>query len=195
MTSTIAASLRHIELALYQVVEFDLYDIKATGSVPLLHFKRVRRIRFLIIVQEDAVIPKQITQGSYPRKIFKHFRNDAVVWNVIKFCRLLGYYGDRIMLVDHFLSAIRIENDYSHKKHAIFILNEMILGFAAVGIETDVTLKHQQGNNEYEMNLNLKENDLRSFSFKFKFISYSLDRRDSNYTGPFLVGCFCCTSS
>ncbi|XP_071805333.1 TELO2-interacting protein 1 homolog [Asterias amurensis] len=108
--------LRRLSLALIQILEFDLRDIKIleeTTSGP-----------------DGAAFSMEVYQHCPTRrKYFKHFTDDKIYKAVVQVCHLLGLYGNITLLVDHFLDLFHETS--SHQKQAVLILNEIMLGSIA----------------------------------------------------------------
>jgi hypothetical protein len=85
--------------------------------------------------QSAAVVPRAT---GYPKKIFKYFMDEQAGKNVVTLCRLLGYYGDIMLLFDHFRSALQNKR---HRKQSIFIINEIILGAEAIGLDDELKME------------------------------------------------------
>ena len=68
----------------------------------------------------------QFTASNYPKYQFKHFRDDKVKVAVNEICRVLGYYGNLQLIVDHFLDLFHESKLY--QKQAVYILSEIVMG-------------------------------------------------------------------
>ncbi|KAJ3089598.1 TEL2-interacting protein 1 [Quaeritorhiza haematococci] len=76
----------------------------------------------------------------FPRRYFRYFHEDAVVEAIAHFCRLLGHFGNVPHLFDHFLNFISSEEGpRMFQSQAIWVLNEMSLGMAGIGISQYVS--------------------------------------------------------
>jgi len=138
------ASLDQISLALLQSLEFDIYDIrKVESSQPVLTQAPKDPKEQKPVSENFATTLVVHDSGSlgYPQSTFKYFRDDRVIASMCKICRLLGYYGDLTMLMDHFLSILRDPEAKLYHKQAVFVLNQMVLGTNKSGIEFEVSIK------------------------------------------------------
>ncbi|EHB17970.1 hypothetical protein GW7_01976 [Heterocephalus glaber] len=115
--------------ALIQVLELDVADVK--------------------IVEERSwnsddlsASPKTPTtwQGNQvQRRYFRFFTDERVFLLLRQVCRLLGYYGNLYLLVDHFMELYH--ESVVYRKQATMILNELVTGAAGLEVE-DLQEKH-----------------------------------------------------
>jgi hypothetical protein len=116
---------------LFQILEFDIHDIQRPNEGSSLSL-----LETTTKGMKPAII--HTSESGYPKRIFKHFRQDNVRINVNKICRMLSYYGDQNILFEHFLKIIHNPEAKRNRKQALYILNEMYLGVAGIGIENEI---------------------------------------------------------
>lgn len=154
----IHSSLPHITTSLFQMLEFNLYDVQKVSKEKSTHIQflenpsSVNPIQLTQPLQEEEtkknenVFPMSSTyfyvplEEGYPHKVFKHFINDKIFQYLGKICKLLGYYGETFAVIDHFLSVLKDTNLNKFYKQTIFIINEVILGSHGIGIENEVSV-------------------------------------------------------
>nr|XP_023664522.1 TELO2-interacting protein 1 homolog isoform X2 [Paramormyrops kingsleyae] len=112
-----ATHLQRISKALVQVLELDVTDV---------HIVEERSSSSL--ADTDAVPHETHTQ----RKHFLYFTDAKIFLSLQQICRLLGYYGNLYLLVDHFMDLYR--ESLAYRKQCAMILNEIICGAAGVGV-------------------------------------------------------------
>ena len=72
-----------------------------------------------VIAKTDLAVERSIYN-------FKCFRDHAIECEIKFICRLLGYYGNIVILLDHFLELFVQSSSY--RKQAAFCLNEIVAG-------------------------------------------------------------------
>ncbi|XP_055977188.1 TELO2-interacting protein 1 homolog [Sorex fumeus] len=117
------AHLQRLSRALIQVLELDVADIKI---VEARHW------------DPGHLSASPETSASRPwnrmqRRYFRFFTDERVFLLLRQVCRLLGFYGNLYLLVDHFLDLY--QESAAHRKQAAMILNELVIG--AAGLEVD----------------------------------------------------------
>ena len=88
-TSRLFCSYVHLQRAmqaLLQVTELDCSQVK-------------------VIAERSSGVMNPSGHIQRPRKYFKHFVDEKIHAAVIRICRLLGYYGDISVIIDHLLDA------------------------------------------------------------------------------------------
>ncbi|XP_038075424.1 TELO2-interacting protein 1 homolog [Patiria miniata] len=105
--------LRRLSLALIQVLELDLRDVKILEEATPHP-------------ESAACAMKAFHYCQARRKYFKHFADDRIYKAIVQVCHLLGKHGNITLLVDHFLDLFH--ESTSHRKQAVLILNEIMLG-------------------------------------------------------------------
>ncbi|KAJ8369618.1 hypothetical protein SKAU_G00096460 [Synaphobranchus kaupii] len=103
--------LHRISRALMQVLELDVTDVR--------------------VVEERGVadpVGGGAGETTRQKKHFLYFTDEKVFSLLREVCRLLGYYGNLYLLVDHFLDLYRESSAY--RKQAAIALNEIIAGAA-----------------------------------------------------------------
>ncbi|XP_051946945.1 TELO2-interacting protein 1 homolog [Xyrauchen texanus] len=141
---TSAVHLERISKALMQVLELDVTDVK--------------------IIEERTLIPltnlgPDMHQMQPQKKYFLFFTDDKIFSALCKICRTLGYYGNLYLLVDCFMELYKESSVY--KKQAALALNEVIVGAAGIGLETDNSRMDYIGVSQSTPSRTSKE-DLRS---------------------------------
>uniref|UniRef100_A0A452I875 TELO2-interacting protein 1 homolog n=1 Tax=Gopherus agassizii TaxID=38772 RepID=A0A452I875_9SAUR len=117
-----AAHLQRLSKALMQVLELDVADVK--------------------IVKERHWGPENslgeplgsLQHGKSQKKYFRFFSDERIFLLIQQVCRVLGYYGNLYLLVDHFMGLYN--ESVVYRKQAAMVLNELITG--AAGLEVDV---------------------------------------------------------
>ncbi|KTF71620.1 hypothetical protein cypCar_00045736, partial [Cyprinus carpio] len=71
------------------------------------------------------------------RKYFLYFTEDKIFSALRKICRMLGCYGNLYLLVDRFMELYKESSVY--RKQAALVLNEVIVGAAGIGVETNTS--------------------------------------------------------
>ncbi|XP_064596602.1 TELO2-interacting protein 1 homolog [Liolophura sinensis] len=130
-TCSLLRSLSHLKrlsMALVQVLEFDCTDIKITEDISHISEHGA-----------SALEPDISSVIQRPRKYFRHFSDERVLQELVHVVRLLGYYGDADILVDHFLDVFHESKVY--RLPSTFILNEILVGTVTVD---DTVQYHQQ---------------------------------------------------
>ncbi|XP_077192213.1 TELO2-interacting protein 1 homolog [Paroedura picta] len=125
-----ASHLQRLSTALLQVLELDVRDVK--------------------IVEERAggAPGGSWTQtGGGHRKCFRFFTEDRIFSLLQQVGRILGYYGDLYLLVDHFVERYRESATY--RKQAALLLNELVAG--AAGLHVDVLCERDSTMNKAEL--------------------------------------------
>ncbi|XP_078616742.1 TELO2-interacting protein 1 homolog [Branchiostoma floridae x Branchiostoma japonicum] len=121
-----APHLRRLSMALLQVLELNVTDVKIVGE-------RTPGGGLPAVSVSKTTSP--VPLGSHPAgqyilsgrtKRFRHFRDTRVYDLLRQICQLLGYHGDLSLLVDHFLDLY--QQSAIHRKQAILILNQILLG-------------------------------------------------------------------
>nr|XP_033818892.1 TELO2-interacting protein 1 homolog isoform X2 [Geotrypetes seraphini] len=115
------AHLHRLSKALMQVLELDVSDVK--------------------VVEERHWSPGSLSEhsgswhsGHGQKKYFRFFNEDKILVLLQQVCRVLGYFGNLFLLVDHFMELYR--ESVVYRKQAAWVLNELIAG--AVGMDVDV---------------------------------------------------------
>ncbi|NXN89913.1 TTI1 protein, partial [Bombycilla garrulus] len=110
--------LQRLSKALVQVLELDVTDVKiveARRSVP------------------PGPLQQGVHRGRCQKKHFRFFTEEKVFQLLQQVCRVLGYYGNLYLLVDHFMGLYSGSGLY--RKQAAMILNELVTGAAGVGVD------------------------------------------------------------
>ncbi|KFV72736.1 TELO2-interacting protein 1, partial [Struthio camelus australis] len=114
------AHLHRLSKALMQVLELDVTDVKIVED---------RRWG-----SESSREPSGCLQkGKRQRKYFRFFTEEKVFQLLQQVCRVLGYYGNLYLLVDHFMGLYT--ESVMYRKQSAMVLNELIAGAAGVGVD------------------------------------------------------------
>ena len=89
----------------------------------------------------STVDSSDISEVERPRNYYKCFASREIETEVVQVCRLLGYYGDIQLLVDHFLELFAKSSVY--RKQAALCVNEIITGTIRPPVTTTV-LQHTE---------------------------------------------------
>ncbi|XP_071840476.1 TELO2-interacting protein 1 homolog isoform X2 [Apostichopus japonicus] len=105
-----SSHLQRFSMGLLQVLEF---EVKET-----------------VLMEDASPIHQDLEMNMTPSgnlfKNFKNFSNEKILSAIHKICNLLGYYGDIMLLVDHFLDIYRHSD--LHCKQACLVLNHILRG-------------------------------------------------------------------
>uniref|UniRef100_A0A8C8S5J8 TELO2-interacting protein 1 homolog n=1 Tax=Pelusios castaneus TaxID=367368 RepID=A0A8C8S5J8_9SAUR len=120
-----AAHLHRLSKALMQVLELDVADVKIVeercwgpeGSLG----------------QPTASLQPCVQKGKGQKKYFRFFMDERIFLLIQQVCRVLGYYGNLYLLVDHFLGLYG--ESVVYRKQAAIVLNELITGAAGQGVD------------------------------------------------------------
>ncbi|XP_071616365.1 TELO2-interacting protein 1 homolog [Heliangelus exortis] len=74
-----------------------------------------------------------LQRGGGQKKYFRFFREERVFQLLQQVCRVLGYHGHLLLLVDHFSGLYRASA--AHRKQAALVLNELLAGAAGLGVD------------------------------------------------------------
>jgi hypothetical protein len=136
LPTILTTNLSRLGVAMLQILEFDLEDSRLT--------QRQSTGAFLLDAPASARSDSshQTSFGThYLRKTFKHFKDDRVLYSIVLLCRLLGYYGEPLTVVDFFVNVLR-SGESGSMQQAVFILNELCLG--ASGILDYEGMRHRE---------------------------------------------------
>ncbi|KAG1926751.1 TELO2-interacting protein 1 homolog isoform X2 [Pimephales promelas] len=133
--------LERISKALMQVMELDVTDVKIIEERTL---------------KSSTDLGPDVHQVPSQRKYFLYFTDERIFSALGKICRMLGYYGNLYLLVDHFLELYKESSVY--RKQAALVLNEVIVGAAGIGVEPDNSRIDSSGMNQSRAN----QEDLKS---------------------------------
>ncbi|XP_048449205.1 TELO2-interacting protein 1 homolog [Rhincodon typus] len=129
--------LGRLSKALMQVLELDVTDVRIVEerclnaeADDLQH-----QMRFLSGWDHSRTGDKPSMQKKY----FKHFTEESVFALLQQTCRVLGYYGNLYLVVDHFMDLY--QESVVYRKQAALVINEMLLG--AAGLDVDVLHKRE----------------------------------------------------
>ncbi|NXK86589.1 TTI1 protein, partial [Formicarius rufipectus] len=107
--------LHRLSKALLQVLELDVTDVK-------------------IVEERCWGLPGSLQQrGRCQKKYFRFFTEEKVFQLLQQVCRVLGYYGNLYLLVDHFMGLYSESGLY--RKQAAMVLNELVTGAAGLGVD------------------------------------------------------------
>ncbi|XP_038866747.1 TELO2-interacting protein 1 homolog [Salvelinus namaycush] len=112
-----AAHLQRVSKALMQVLELDVMDVR-------------------IVEERSSAVTVETGPGPHgahaQRKHFLYFTDERIFSLLKEICRVLGYYGNVYLLVDHFMDLYKESSVY--RKQAAMVLNEVITGAAGIGV-------------------------------------------------------------
>ncbi|PIK49361.1 hypothetical protein BSL78_13751 [Apostichopus japonicus] len=119
-----SSHLQRFSMGLLQVLEF---EVKET-----------------VLMEDASPIHQDLEMNMTPSgnlfKNFKNFSNEKILSAIHKICNLLGYYGDIMLLVDHFLDIYRHSD--LHCKQACLVLNHILRG--ALIVQPSELLEQQE---------------------------------------------------
>ncbi|XP_009871012.1 PREDICTED: TELO2-interacting protein 1 homolog, partial [Apaloderma vittatum] len=110
--------LHRLSRALMQVLELDVTDVKIVED---------RRWGC------EGSLQHGLRKGGCQKKYFRFFAEEKVLQLLQQVCRVLGYYGNLYLLVDHFMGLYSESGTY--RKQAAMVLNELIAGAAGLGVD------------------------------------------------------------
>ncbi|NXW05371.1 TTI1 protein, partial [Fregetta grallaria] len=116
--------LHRLSKALMQVLELDVTDVKIVED---------RRWGCESACGPAGSLQHGVQKGSCQKKYFRFFTEEKVFQLLQQVCRVLGYYGNLYLLVDHFMGLYGESGMY--RKQAAMVLNELIAGAAGVGVD------------------------------------------------------------
>ncbi|KFW63471.1 TELO2-interacting protein 1, partial [Pygoscelis adeliae] len=116
--------LHRLSKALMQVLELDVTDVKIVED---------RRWGCESACRPSGSLRHGVQKGRCQKKYFRFFTEEKVFQLLQQVCRVLGYYGNLYLLVDHFMGLYGESGTY--RKQAAMVLNELIAGAAGVGVD------------------------------------------------------------
>lgn len=116
--------LHRLSKALMQVLELDVTDVKIVED---------RRWGCVGGYDPSGSVQHGVQKGRCQRKYFRFFTEEKIFQLLQQVCRVLGYYGNIYLLVDHFMGLYSESAVY--RKQAAMVLNELIAGAAGVGVD------------------------------------------------------------
>ncbi|XP_076208366.1 TELO2-interacting protein 1 homolog [Aptenodytes patagonicus] len=116
--------LHRLSKALMQVLELDVTDVKIVED---------RRWGCESACRPSGSLQHGVQKGRCQKKYFRFFTEEKVFQLLQQVCRVLGYYGNLYLLVDHFMGLYGESGMY--RKQAAMVLNELIAGAAGVGVD------------------------------------------------------------
>uniref|UniRef100_A0A8C2SX62 TELO2 interacting protein 1 n=1 Tax=Coturnix japonica TaxID=93934 RepID=A0A8C2SX62_COTJA len=114
--------LQRLSKALMQVLELDVTDVKI-----------VEDRRWGCVGGYDPSVQHGVHKGRWQRKYFRFFTEERIFQLLQQVCRVLGYYGNLYLLVDHFMGLY--SESVVYRKQAAMVLNELIAGAAGIGVD------------------------------------------------------------
>eukprot|EP00026_Physarum_polycephalum_P001026 Phypoly_transcript_01027.p1 GENE.Phypoly_transcript_01027~~Phypoly_transcript_01027.p1 ORF type:complete len:1229 (-),score=281.34 Phypoly_transcript_01027:30-3716(-) len=125
----VQGTLEQFSVPLLQVLELDIFDVKIASRSAIS-----TNVLLIASSESQTTSPNSANAISgYPKKTFAHFRDEKIAEILAQVCRLLGFFGDTLLLCDHLVSSFLNENNIL-RKQAIYVINELILGTAGLGI-------------------------------------------------------------
>ncbi|XP_042688395.1 TELO2-interacting protein 1 homolog [Centrocercus urophasianus] len=119
-----ASHLHRLSKALMQVLELDVTDVKIVED---RHWGCVGGY------DPSGSVQHGVQKGRSQRKYFRFFTEEKIFQLLQQVCRVLGYYGNIYLLVDHFMGLYSESAVY--RKQAAMVLNELIAGAAGMGVD------------------------------------------------------------
>ncbi|EMP25045.1 TEL2-interacting protein 1 like protein [Chelonia mydas] len=120
-----AAHLQRLSKALMQVLELDVADVKIVEE---------RRWGPEGSLGEPSdSLQHGLREGKCQKKHFRFFIDERIFLLIQQVCRVLGYYGNLYLLVDHFMGLY--SESVVYRKQAAMVLNELITGAAGLGVD------------------------------------------------------------
>ncbi|NWU67065.1 TTI1 protein, partial [Pterocles burchelli] len=116
--------LHRLSKALMQVLELDVTDVKIVED---------RRWGSESSCGPAGSLQHGVQKGRCQKKYFRFFTEEKVFQLLQQVCRVLGYYGNLYLLVDHFMGLYGESGVY--RKQAAMVLNELIAGAAGMGVD------------------------------------------------------------
>ncbi|NXL61295.1 TTI1 protein, partial [Chordeiles acutipennis] len=116
--------LHRLSKALMQVLELDVTDVKIVED---------RRWGCESACGPSGSLQPGVQKGRCQKKYFRFFTEEKVFQLLQQVCRVLGYYGNLYLLVDHFMGLYGESGMY--RKQAAMVLNELIAGAAGIGVD------------------------------------------------------------
>ncbi|KFQ68519.1 TELO2-interacting protein 1, partial [Phaethon lepturus] len=116
--------LHRLSKALMQVLELDVTDVKIVED---------RRWGCESTCGPSGFLQHGVQKGRCQKKYFRFFTEEKVFQLLQQVCRVLGYYGNLYLLVDHFMGLYCESGMY--RKQAAMALNELIAGAAGMGVD------------------------------------------------------------
>ncbi|NXJ89667.1 TTI1 protein, partial [Corythaixoides concolor] len=116
--------LHRLSKALMQVLELDVTDVKIVED---------RRWGCESARGPPGSVQHGVPKGRRQKKYFRFFTEEKVFQLLQQVCRVLGYYGNLYLLVDHFMGLYGESGVY--RKQAAMVLNELIAGAAGIGVD------------------------------------------------------------
>ncbi|NXX52725.1 TTI1 protein, partial [Scopus umbretta] len=116
--------LHRLSKALMQVLELDVTDVKIVED---------RRWGCESACGPSGSLQHGAQKGGCQKKYFRFFTEEKVFQLLQQVCRVLGYYGNLYLLVDHFMGLYGESGMY--RKQAAMVLNELIAGAAGIGVD------------------------------------------------------------
>uniref|UniRef100_A0A8C8AAZ5 TELO2-interacting protein 1 homolog n=1 Tax=Otus sunia TaxID=257818 RepID=A0A8C8AAZ5_9STRI len=116
--------LQRLSKALMQVLELDVADVKIVEA---------RRWGCEGACRPSGPLQRGVQKGRAQKKYFRFFTEERVFQLLQQICRVLGYYGNLYLLVDHFMGLYGESGAY--RKQAAMVLNEVVAGAAGLGVD------------------------------------------------------------
>ncbi|NWR65651.1 TTI1 protein, partial [Bucorvus abyssinicus] len=116
--------LHRLSKALMQVLELDVTDVKIVEA---------RRWGCEGACSPPGSLQHDLQKGGCQKKYFRFFTEEKVFQLLQQVCRVLGYYGNLYLLVDHFMELYSESGLY--RKQAAMVLNELVAGAAGAGVD------------------------------------------------------------
>ncbi|XP_041060297.1 TELO2-interacting protein 1 homolog isoform X2 [Carcharodon carcharias] len=124
--------LGRLSKALMQILELDVTDVRIVEERHLN--SETKDLQHLTHPSSGWDHLKTWMKPAAQRKYFKYFMEECIFVLLQQICRVLGYYGNLYLLVDHFMDFY--QQSVVYRKQAAIVINELLLG--AAGLDVDV---------------------------------------------------------
>ncbi|XP_067904229.1 TELO2-interacting protein 1 homolog [Heterodontus francisci] len=123
--------LGRLSKALMQILELDVTDVRIVEERRLTtEAEDLQHQTYSSSGLNNLTWSKPATQKKY----FRYFTEERVFALLQQTCRILGYYGNLYLLMDHFMELY--QESVVYRKQAALVINELLLG--AAGLDVDV---------------------------------------------------------
>ncbi|XP_043946133.1 TELO2-interacting protein 1 homolog isoform X2 [Protopterus annectens] len=121
------AHLERLSKALIQVLELDITDIR------IVEERRACIEGASGCHSSDLCSSRKLKRNAVQKRHFRYFTDEQIFTLLQQLCRVLGYYGNHYLLIDHFIDLYRESAVY--RKQACLIINELIIGASGMDLE------------------------------------------------------------
>ncbi|XP_069740729.1 TELO2-interacting protein 1 homolog [Narcine bancroftii] len=128
--------LGRLSKALIQILELDVTDVKIVEERQLT--SEAANLHQSTPCSSSSNDLMTCGKPATQRKYFKYFNEERIFTLLQQVCRVLGYYGNLYLLVDHFMELY--QESVMYRKQAALVINELLLGSAGL----DVYVLHEK---------------------------------------------------